>query len=172
MKCQRLWGGSGGTHCWAQRTFIYVRGSEPSFTNALANLFPVATPLPPHSTKWGEQRWGQMPAVEPIAGHFPHLCARLMLAQLSMPPPPCHNGQGFPLEEPIQLHVSITLGSCLGLLVFGYPYPHPSLCLQQPEHHSQARAPRRCPPSTPLHFNLIMSYEAQTALMTLCHPLA
>lgn len=94
VKCQRLRGVSGGTHCWAQRTFIYVRGSEPSFTNALANLLPTASP-PCRIQLSGESRAGDRC---PLWG--PLVCPS-MLAQHPVPPPPCHKGWGFPLEEPI-----------------------------------------------------------------------
>lgn len=94
VKCQRLRGVSGGTHCWAQRTFIYVRGSEPSFTNALANLLPTASP-PCRIELSEESRAGDRC---PLWG--PLVCPS-MLAQLPVPPPPCHKGWGFPLEEPI-----------------------------------------------------------------------
>lgn len=81
-----------------------------------------------------------MPTVGLITGHFPHLCAHPMLAQLSVPPPPCHKGRGFPLEEPIQQHVSITLAlawSCQCLSTHTHRF-----AANKPDHHPQVGPPK------------------------------
>lgn len=112
----------------------------------------LPSPLCQHSTKWGEQGWGQVPPVGPIAGHFPLLCARPLLAQLSVPPPLRHKGRGFPWRSQSSSTSPLPLGlawscQCLGVHTHTHHFAA----------NSQSITPRLAPQGGVLHPHLSIS---------------